>query len=187
MLMHELMADWDRFLRDHRKLLAWIAIAVTLSYGFAVVSSSLSIDEEVQLRMDHRRAFTYEGRFGITLLKLLLGNAFPLPFFEPAVAVLILSVSTLIWCFVFVRLSDHKLGRSPWLTLFAVIYSTMPTNAYYLAFNTFNLELSCGLALSALSVLFSFVWFDQHSRLAFIVAAACALFANAIYQSLLLF
>ncbi len=161
--MRQLIADADRFVRDHRRLVVWIAVAVALSYGFDVANFSLSIDEEAQIRFDHSRVWIHQGRFVTTWLKLLLGSTFPLAYFQPAAAILILAASTLIWCFVFVRVTEGKLDRSPWLTVFAVTYATMPTNAYYLSFNTYNLELSCGLALSALSVLFSFEWIDRRA------------------------
>ena len=117
--MQQLYSDASRFGRTNRGLLAWLVMAMLLSYGFAFSNFSLSIDEELHLAVDQTYAWTAQGRWGTTFLKLLFGTTFPLPFFQPACAVLVLIGSSLVWCFLFARATGDRLTNSPWLTLFA--------------------------------------------------------------------
>jgi hypothetical protein len=182
-MIRQVVSEANRFVRNSRALLGWL-LAGTLVYGFAITNGSLSIDEELGFFFNNPFAWAEQGRWGIWLLKLVFGTFLPLPFFQPALAVLVLSGSALLWSFVFTRASDHRLVNSPWLTFFAVVYLTLPLNAYYLSFNTYNVEISCGLVFSALSVLFAWMWqFEQGGRRAFAAAAMFAALAISTYQS----
>ena len=183
-MIRQVVSEANRFVRNSRALLGWLLLAGALSYGFAITNGSLSIDEELGLIFNNPFAWAEQGRWGTWLLKLVFGNFLPLPFFQPALAVLVLSGSALLWCFVFTRASDDRLVNSPWLTFFAVVYVTIPSNAYYLSFNTYNVEISCGLVFSALSVLFAWMWqFEQGGRRALAAAAVFAALAISTYQS----
>jgi Glucosyl transferase GtrII len=182
-MIRQVVSEANRFVRNSLVLLGWL-LAGTLVYGFAITNGSLSIDEELGFFLKNPFAWAEQGRWGIWLLKLVFGTFLPLPFFQPALAVLILSGSALLWSFVFTRASDNRLLNSPWLTFFAVVYLTIPLNAYYLSFNTYNVEISCGLVFSALSVLFAWTWqFEQGGRRAFAATAMFSALAISIYQS----
>jgi hypothetical protein len=183
--MHQLMSEAKQFSRANRELLAWLSVGALISYGFAISNFSLSIDEEFHLVTDETLDWMAQGRWGTTLLKLLFGTTLPLPFVQPAIAVLVLVGSALVWCFIFLRVTGEKLTNSPWLMLFAVLYVTMPSNAYYLSFNTYNTEVSCGLLLAAMCVLFATMWAIEHGGwTTLIVAAIFAMLAIATYQVL---
>src|SRR5262245_41598498 len=136
--MQRLSSDFAQFVRNNGALVVWIAVAASLSYGLAVANVTLSIDEELHFISDSRPAWVQQGRFGIAAIKTLLGTALPLPFLRPALAILLLAASALLWCFVFARVTWGGLERSPWLKMFAVFFVSVPTNAYYLSFNTYN-------------------------------------------------
>jgi Glucosyl transferase GtrII len=182
-MIRQVVSEANRFVRNNRALLVWL-LTGTLVYGFAITNGSLSIDEELGFFFNTPLAWAEQGRWGIWLLKLVFGTFLPLPFFQPALAVLVLTGSALLWCFVFTRASDNRLVNSPWLTFFAVVYLTIPSNAYYLSFNTYNAEISCGFVFSALSVLFAWMWqFEQGGRRALAAAAVFAALAISTYQS----
>jgi hypothetical protein len=157
-----------------------------MSYGFAICNFSLSIDEEYALQHNNTVEWLAQGRWGTVLLKNVLRTTYPFPFFQPALAVMLLGASALAWCFAFVEASEEKLERSPWLTLFAVLYLSFPTNSYYLSFNTYNTEISTGLVVSALFALLSFAWVvgrgGQSCLLAAVLLSALSI---GIYQSFL--
>lgn len=182
--MQRAVHDVRCFLRRQRALVAWVVTATVLSYGFATTTFSLSIDEEVHLRFDHSGVWVLQGRFGATLLKDLLGSTFPLPFFQFAGALLLLMASGVAWCVTLVRASGGRLNRSPWLILFAVLYVTMPTHAYFLSFDTFNFEVAFGLLVSACCVYWSAEFRERRTPTALALAAGCALAAVSLYQSL---
>jgi Glucosyl transferase GtrII len=182
-MISQVVSEANRFVRNSRALLGWLLVG-TLVYGFAITNGSLSIDEELGFFFKNPFAWAEQGRWGIWLLKLVFGTFLPLPFFQPALAVLVLAGSALLWSFVFTRASDNRLLNSPWLTFFAVVYLTLPLNAYYLSFNTYNFEISCGLVFSALSVLFAWMWqFEQGGQRAFATSAMFSTLAISTYQS----
>ena len=185
--MQRLSSDFAQFVRNNGALVVWIAVAAILSYGLAVANVTVSIDEELHFISDSRAAWVQQGRFGIAAIKTLLGTALPLPYLRPALAILLLAASALLWCFVFARVTRGGLERSPWLKTFAVFFVSVPTNAYYLSFNTYNTEVSIGFAVSAACVLFSWRWIAESGRWAsFLIGAVAAMLATSIYQSFLI-
>ncbi len=61
---------------------------------------------------------------------------------------------------------------------------TIPCNAYYLSFNTYNVEVSVGLVLAALFSLAAFKWAFEGDRWSLLNASVAAMLSTAIYQSL---
>ncbi len=184
--MHHIAADAKQFGCANRGLLIWVGVAAMLSYGFAATNFSLSIDEEVHLLYNLNSAWTEQGRWGITLTNFILRTTFPLPFFNPLLAVILLCVTALVWCFVFSRVTNGKLAASPWLKLFAVSYVTLPCNAYFLSFNTYNVDLALGCLFTAAFTLFAFSWaIERYGWTNLVVASLCAMMAIALYQSFL--
>ena len=104
-MISQVLSEANRFVRNSRALLGWLLVG-TLVYGFAITNGSLSIDEELGFFFNNPFAWAEQGRWGIWLLKLVFGTFLPLPFFQPALAVLVLSGSALLWSFVFTRASD---------------------------------------------------------------------------------
>jgi hypothetical protein len=186
MKIRELALSGIRFAGANRSLIVWLLAAGTLSYGFAATNFSLSIDEELHFLSNLAAGWISQGRWGIALTNLILQTIFPLPFFNLALAVFVLCVAALVWCFVFTRVTNEKLADSPWLKLFAVSYVTLPSNAYFLSFNTYNVDVALASLFSAAFALFAFLWaIERRGWLSLILASLFAMMAIAIYQSFL--
>ena len=184
--MRQLASDGTRFASAHRSLLAWLLVAGLLSYGFAASNFSLSIDEELHLLYNLNSVWMEQGRWGLLLTNFILRTTFPLPFFNPVLAVIFLCTAALVWCFVFSRATNEKLAASPWMKLFAVSYVTLPCNAYFLSFNTYNVDVALGSLFVAAFTLFAFLWaIERHGWAALVLAVLFSMMAIAIYQSFL--
>lgn len=146
------------FARANIGLAAGIAIALVLSYGFALTNFALSIDEEVHLWKDFTFGWMQQGRPTVTLVKLALGEFLPLPFVDLSIALIFILASFLLWLSLFEEAAGRKVPVFGAAILFGVFYTTLPINFYFLAFNTYNVEVSFGLVLSALAVSFTWRW-----------------------------
>ncbi len=180
---HGLLPAFRDFIAANRVLVLAVAGACLLSYGFALTNYSLSIDDEIALNTDQVGAWLPQGRFSITLLKLLLGDRMPLPFATMGIALAVLIAATLLWAFAFDRSASGRLTGTSGLILFGVFFVSVPTQAYYLTFGTFNVEVSAGYVLAGLSVLLSWRWsIERRSWVNALLAWVCALFAVGTYQ-----
>jgi hypothetical protein len=172
------------FLAEHAWLVIGVLVAILASYGFAMTEYSISIDEEYHMITPQVAAWFEQQRYGIGLIKLLRMEAMPLPFFNMFISCCLLGLAALIWCDVLVRASDGVLAGSPALLAFAIFFATVPSNAYFLTFNTYNLEVGLGHAASALAVHALFRWIFQRGGFgALLLGAVCVLLAISIYQS----
>jgi hypothetical protein len=161
-----------------------IGLSLVASYGFAMTTFSLSIDDEVFLQEDHSRVWITSDRFGIFAIKFALDDVFPLPFFNTFISCLVLGLSALAWCFLFVRASEGRLARSMALIVFAVFFSTLPANAYYLTFDIYNIEVSFGHLFAALGVFSLYVYKVERRSVIFLFLTVLLFTACiAIYQS----
>jgi hypothetical protein len=156
-----------------------------LAYGLAITTFNLSIDEDVFLAQGGEEAVWIPlGRFTVALVKLVLGDMIPLSFWDPALAVVVLIASCFIWAYAFNAASGEALTKHVGLVAFAVFYVTVPTNAYFMTFNTYNVEVSFGFAFAALAVLFTWQWgILDTGRLDLLLAIAFGTLAMGTYQS----
>jgi len=146
------------FARANLGLAAAIAIALVLSYGFALTNFALSIDEEAHLWKDFTFGWLLQGRPTVTLVKLALGEFMPLPFVNLSISLIFILGSFLLWLSLFEEAAGRRLPVFGATILFGVFYATLPINFYYLAFNTYNVEVSFGLILASLAVSFAWRW-----------------------------
>ena len=186
MKMRQLAFEGSRFANAHRGLLAWLLVGGILSYGFAAANFSLSIDEEIHLFYNLNPVWAEQGRWGIELTNFILRTTLPLPFFNLTLAVIVLCAAALIWCFVFSLATNEQLASSPWLKLFAVSFVTLPSNAYFLSFNSYNVAIALGSLFAASYALFALLWSTERQGWgAFVLAALFAMVAIAAYQTFL--
>jgi hypothetical protein len=172
------------FAAGHPWLVVGVIVAMLSSYGFAMTEYSISIDEEYHLISPQVAAWFEQQRYGIGLIKLIRLDAMPLPFFNMFASCCLLGLAALVWCDVFVRASGGKLMQSPALMAFAIFFVTVPSNAYFLTFNTYNFEVSVGHFACAVAVSALYRWvFEQGRWTSLLLGAACTLFALSIYQS----
>jgi hypothetical protein len=172
------------FIRSNAVVLVTAAGAMILAYGFALTSFSLSVDEEVRFLDDSPSVWVDQGRPVIALLKVVLADLLPLPFMNLGLALLALFASAVLWAALFVRAWGRE-GHGPGLLMFLIVFTTLPLNAYYLHFNTFNVEVSLGLVWAAGSAWLAWSWaVDGRGRAHAAASVGLALLAVGTYQNL---
>lgn len=154
-LLHELR----EMVRTHALVLGLVVLAMVLAYGYAATTFAISIDEDNSaLGLDWTPRWLEQGRPVIPLVKLVLADTIVLPFFDMALALVLLLVAGVLWAAVFLRAARPGHVGAAGLLLFLVVFTTMPVNAYYLAFDTFNVEVSLAWASAAASVWLAWRW-----------------------------
>ncbi len=178
------IAGFLEFLRANALLFAGVAGAMLLTYGLGLTSFTLSIDEETTILANQTLAWLSQGRFTVALFKFLTGNTLAIPFFDLAASLAFLFLATALFAYLFNVASGGRLNRSPVLLLFGVLFTTLPVNAYYLTFNTFNAEVSLGYVLVALAAISSWNWVvGRAGRRHLALAVVFAVLAGGTYQT----
>lgn len=183
----EVAAAWRElvlFVGEHRGAVIGIALLAVLCYGYELFNFSLSIDEELKLYSGDVTQWVSQGRFGIALLKILTGHALVVPFFGLALSLgLLVGSAAVLW---HALAGGQDAPRRGAFLAFGAFYVSCPTLPYYLAFETYNLEVSAGIALVALGALFLFrSEAGARHRVNLMLSGVLLLAAISVYQSLL--
>ena len=171
------------FARRNAAVLGVVLLAMVLAYGFALTSFSLSVDEDTGFYLDWTDNWIRQGRPIVPLMKFAVGDTLPLPFVNLALALAILFVAGVMWAFILTQAArPARIGRAGVL-VFLIVFTTLPLNAYYLAWNTFNIEVSLAWVWAAASVWLSWLWAVQGRGWPTLLASvAAAVMAVLTYQ-----
>ena len=173
------------FLRSNAIVLALVALAGLLTYGLALTTVSLSIDDEVRLlTTDPAAIWIEQGRPVVALLKLIMGNWAPVAFFDLALALVFLFIAGVMWAMLFARAARPRGVSRAGLLMFLVVFTTLPVQAYYLTFDVQNVEMSLAFIWTAAGAWC--VWLavvEQRGRLLAIAAVVFSVLAVLTFQS----
>lgn len=150
--------DLQGFVRANAVVLGAVALVTLLAYGFGLTAFALSVDEDVSFLFSWNDNWIAQGRPVIPLVQTLLRDTLPLPFFNLALALAVLFSAGTYWAFLVSRAVRPRRVSKPSLLVFLIVFTTLPVNAYYLAFNPLNVELSLAFLWSALSVTLAWWW-----------------------------
>jgi hypothetical protein len=178
-------AGLARFVREHVAAVAVAAAVALLGYGFELTHFTLSIDEELFPGSASLSQWVAQGRFGVALLKLVSGHVHVVPFFGLFVSLTALVGSAFVWLYAYQGASGHR-PESAVTLVFPALYLSCPAFAYYLSFETFDVEVSIGIVLAALATLFFVRGAVQAQGARNLVWSALLVFsATSVYQALL--
>ncbi len=180
------------FISKNKLLIFLSSLVAIVCYGYEIVNFTLSIDEEVASVYNiSLSAWISQGRFGITLIKLIFGTNKIFPFWDTLISVILLIIAAILWCTVFSfaggknntrKVSLNKIG----LILFTVVFISFPVHAEYISFCTYNIEVSLGFIIAALSLQLITQWILYSKSKVYLISGIFALTLSiSIYQSFL--
>jgi hypothetical protein len=132
-----------------------LAVAAGLSFGFELANFTLSIDEEYGLASGiGAGGWVAQDRYTMGLLKWAMRTERITPYWNTALAVIILYGAVLAWCFALGRMMKGQKPRTvkTALMIFGGLAISFPAHAYFMSFATYNVEVALGIFLSALAV-----------------------------------
>jgi hypothetical protein len=140
----------------------------------------LSIDEEIQsfYNASETTGWIAQGRWVTYLINVLLFPHSLMPYFPTLIAILCIAVSAVLITSSFGGTLTSKL-------VFSTVFISIPSHAYYLAFNTFNAAVGIGM----LMVVFSYIFFrkavEQRDLNVFYLVLSSVILglATGVYQS----
>ncbi len=182
-LTARLAADALAFLRVYKWPIAVAALAAVLAHGVALTNSSLSLDEE--LHVAHPGISSdYIVRPTGALVKVLAQNLMPLPFWNTALALILMLVAGITFAFLLMRAAHRSDHHRAAITIFLVVFLTLPLTAYLLMWGEVAIPYSFGLLLAAFAALFGWLWAAEGwGRNAALASAATTFFVITTYQS----
>ncbi|GAV12379.1 glucosyltransferase domain-containing protein [Paenibacillus sp. NAIST15-1] len=178
-----------QYIRANRALCGIVVFFALIAYGFPLTHFTLSIDEEKSLFSESiNSVWVGQGRFGIALIKILFNNTLTNSVTSTFLAVTALSLSGIIWAYVFKSASNvkDKPGFDTPGLILALIFVTFPSFAENIGFSIMSFELGIGWILTAVAVLLIFKWAvmkEGYYHLFF--GLLLTTFATSIYQSYL--
>ncbi|MEA2025631.1 MAG: glucosyltransferase domain-containing protein [Chloroflexota bacterium] len=172
------------FFRDNALVLLAAAGAMLLAYGFALTTFSVSIDEETRFLGDRTGVWFEQGRPVIAMVKFVLGDTLPLPFYSLALSLAFLYVGGVLWVLLFGHVARLESRRRAGMLAFLVVFLTLPVNAYYLTFGTLNIESSLAVIWSAAGAWCTWLWAVERRGWPWLVGAIAFVFlAVGTYQA----
>lgn len=161
-----------------------IFIAIS-GYGFFVTNFTLSIDEELFWMIKDGAPWVSYGRFGNYFLdKYLTIDSSVIPYFTDFFAVVFLLISATIFLYLWTRERNEIKLSTTHFVIAGGLFLTFPfVNSDFMAFSVYNLWLSLGYVLTAISVLLTRF---HHKRVISINSLVIILLLTAaisIYQS----
>lgn len=173
-------------LKDKWFFIALIILIVVI-YGYEITNFALSIDEELQMAQNKNSLqWCYEGRFSIAILKgiFMQFGEYP-PFFANIIAVLCYASSgVVILTIINMALKYEKFGILSEI-VFMAGYMSFPAVVFeFMSFNTYNIEVSIGIFIMSLSVMFLCEYYnDAKKRYLFFSILLCC-FSLGVYQAM---
>ncbi len=172
------------FVRDYALVLLAAAGAMLLAYGFAVTTFSISIDEEARFLADRTSIWFGQGRPVIALVKFVIGDTLPLPFYSLALSLVFLFVGGVLWAFLFSHVTNFRTRRRAGVLVFLVVFLTIPVNAYWLTFGTLNIASALAVIWSAAGAWCAWLWgVEGRGRPYFWGSVAFVFLAAGTYQA----
>lgn len=182
-LSFRLAADVHAFLRVHRWPIALSVGAALLAHGVALTSASLSLDDELQVILPRITGFSI-GRPTMALVKAFSQDLMPLPFWNTALALILLLAAGIAFAFLVLRAAHRSSDHRAAITVFLIVFLTLPLTAFWLRWGESAIAYAFGLLIAALAALFSWLWVTEGwGRNAALASAAAAFFVVTTYQS----
>lgn len=186
LLIYSEIQNMVDLVHSQRTAIVVLLVFSILAFGFEIVNFTQSIDEERAIFFADWNVPTVwigQGRPGITLIKLLFNTEKVVPLWNTFLAVLLLLMSCVVWVTVFTKNLKTKVSRGQVITVFGALFLTMPIHAEYMAFSTYNFEISVGFLFSSLSTLFLTNWFQHRDKISLGIGLLTYVFVLSIYQS----
>lgn len=145
-----MIADYSKYCKKNSIVIFIFIVIGILCWGFEITNWTMTIDEEVMLHQDKIAwaiRWIGDGRWGITIIKLLLPTNYVLPFFNGFLSMFLLLVSASIIAF-FIYSKEGTIFSQ---VVAGTLFLSCPILAYYLMFDTFSVELSLGILFSIIS------------------------------------
>jgi hypothetical protein len=182
-LSARLVADALGFVRSHKWPVIVAALAAVLTHGVALTNASLSADEELLVVRPGLSGLT-AGRPVMTLVKALTRDLMPLPFWNTAIAIILLLMTGVLFAFLLSRAAGRQGSDQAAVTVFLVVFTTLPLTAFLLMWGEVAIAFALGLALAALAALFAWLWTAEGwGRTAALASAMMAFLAVTTYQA----
>jgi hypothetical protein len=177
--------NFKRFVVANRNGLRGLTFISIAGYGFFVTNFTLSIDEELFWMIKDGAPWVGYGRFGNYFLdRYLTIDSSVVPYFTDFFAVVILLFSAAIFLYSWAREQNEIKVKTAHFVIAGGLFLTFPfVNADFMAFSIYNLWLSLGYVLTAVSVILTR---SYHKKIISINSFAVVIFLTAaisIYQS----
>lgn len=186
--LQQLIIRFLDFLSHHKILVLTVLILTILSYGFELSHFTLSIDEEYGI-LDGIGAngWLAQSRYTTGLLKLITNSSKVVPYFSTFLCIFTLYAATLFWAFLINDFLPAFLSQSKRicsLLVFATLIISSPVNAFFVAFSTYNFEVSLGVLLTGIATYFATQFiFTVKQKPSFYLSCIFLVLAAGIYQS----
>ena len=170
------------YVNNNLWIVFWIVLFAILSYGYEITNFTLSIDEEIWMFRDLKticRGWIGDGRWGISLLKLVIPSSDVLPFWNSFVSILIMVVTDILLCKIY---SDLGIKKNA-IFAFAILFISSPIISYVLYFSTFSVEVSIGYLFAVFSIENFLLYIKSNDYMTGIKCIIFLTIAIAIYQS----
>lgn len=182
------LESFKKFSTSKQPLVLFLIFFAFLCYGFKISNFTLSIDEEIVFNLlNPGAAWVSQGRYAGPLFIKLFHQYQILPFWTSTLSVAFLWLSSLIWCYIIYKLIEkHNLTatkKNLILFIFAALYLSFPPQAHYIFVSTYNVAVSIGCCLVAISCGCVAQWIFQRRKRYFFIALGCMSLALGVYQS----
>lgn len=178
----------EKFITFYKNNLWAMAIGlfvIVLSYGFKLFNYSISIDSEVAILNNNISAWARDGRFGIYIIKHLMGGQTLSPYIANLLSIVMVFVNALLWNYVIYSATKGKNNGKLTSIVFISILISYPSSTEYMNFLTYSFEVTVGHIFCALAVLFISKWIlNKESRVCLFTGMFFMVFSFSIYQAL---
>lgn len=179
---HRNMRGIIKYFKSNKNMFLIIIFAAILTYGYEITNWTISLDEELFSYIERQRSVKLwigDGRWGIALLKAILPSYKVMPFWNAALSIVVLVIVTGMLCYTLqIEIKSKYAGLCA-----AIIFITMPAHSFWLAFDTYTLEISIGYLAAILSGYFYIVWLEaDHHIKNILYSFLCLTFSIAVYQ-----
>lgn len=183
--LQDSVESFKRFVVANRFGLSGLTFIAISGYGFFVTNFTLSIDEELFWMIKDGAPWVGYGRFGNYFLdKYLTIDSSVVPYFTDFFAVVFLLFSAIIFLYTWAQERNEMKVNSTHFVIAGGLFLTFPfVNADFMAFSIYNLWLSLGYVLTAVSVILTR---SHHKKIVSINSLVVILLLTAaisIYQS----
>ena len=173
------------FYRSNYLVIIFLIIYAIFCYGFKVFNYSISIDSEFGIFFSNLEPWIRDGRFGIAILKIILGNLTIVPYISNYLAVISFCFSALVWLYLIIWASNFKIKSIISYILFVVLYISYPSTAEFMNFSTYNFEVALGQLFASLSIFFLINYINFKNNLYLFYGSLLFIWSISIYQSIL--
>lgn len=180
--------DIKLYLSNYRFVIFSCILIAILCYGYEISNFTLSIDEELYILSNKEsiNAWLLQGRFGIWIFKsIFMELGMFQPFVSSFIAGTFILISTQIWNINLVKINKSKEVNKYDLVIFSGIYMSLPTViSTFMSFSSYNIEVSVGMLLVAISIYFAINFIFEETNIEEIFISVVFLtIAISIYQA----